>query len=954
MVKIFKVDNMEWTPFSEEHKNIFQNNKFAIPEILFTQQEEDCDVFVSIFFDKLKPFIIKYGSSKKYLVWTNEPRYDTHFEKKVFFKGVDVHIMNVYTGDTLWDNYYFFHLGKQRITYYDNFERKNYKKIVTLMTNYTGNTSLIRDGHELDLICLRREIALQGYELGRVDIYGRQWPENIARENSRAGNWHGKKLEILPKYHFNLCFENTIADYYCTEKIWDSIGCGCLPIYYGGKNSTIYEDFETNSFLDYTDFRNPYELFEYIEAMTIDEFNERLHRCIHTVNKIYDKVQQLNRRERLVIKIVEKLEEIMGGALKLNGCKIIEQKESLTEGMSYGNITESIKKDEETIDLTEKKTASLTQNLEDAHLKNEELDEQEMATNSMRSQSKDNLIPRTVNDYFDKIFVINLSQNVQKWAITSEMLSRYGIKFERVEGVNGYEKKYAQEWKEYASEGLINPGEKKYRRKGIPSPGAWGCLLSHKRVIEKAKEQGLERILILEDDIRIHKDFLILFSEIQSQIPSQWKLIHLGSLQLNWDVTKPYSEHLYHPEYKVIKNELLINTVGSHAYGLHCSIFDLMLEYIAQIKLEFDVGALREIHFKFPEQTFSVNPPLFIQDASKSSIRLPQNMEQMAKFFGWNIACYEARLDPNPLKVVALLTVRNEELHLERCLKHLYSQGIETCLIDNGSTDRTLEIAKSFLERGVFRIEHLPFHGCFEWEKILLNEEKLASEINADWFIHHDADEIREAPKPYISLLEGIQDADRQGYNAINFDEFVFIPTSDDEDFEGKDYVKEMQYYYFFEPYPLRRVNAWKKTANIDLHSSGGHRVEFAGQKIFPVSFILRHYIVLSKHHAIAKYGNRVFSEAELAKGWHGDRKKFSAEKIKFYGRDSLKKIDNFSQWNWDKSDPWVKHEIFSYPEEGKVEVTESRNLPVSNLQKIKADLARSHSRLSEIKAFLE
>ncbi|HEY9809673.1 MAG TPA: glycosyltransferase family 25 protein [Halomicronema sp.] len=939
MIKIFKVDNINYNPFSEEDQKIYQSNNFASHKILFTEQE-DCDVFVSRFINKLEPFIIKYGLSKKYLVLTNEPRFDTHVEKKVFFKGVDVDIMNVYTGDIFWDNYYYFELGKQLVTYYDSFERENHKKIVTLITNYTWNTSLIRDGHELDLSRLRREIALQGYELGRVDIYGQKWPENIAIENSRAGDWHGRKLEILQKYHFNLCFENTIADYYCTEKIWDSIGCGCLPIYYGGKNSKIYEDFETNSFLDYTDFRNPHELFEYIEAMTIDEFNKRLHRCIQTVNKIYDKVQQLDLKERVVIKIVEKLEEIMGGALKLNGCKIIKQKENLTEGMSYGNIPESIKKDEETINLNEKKTASLTQNLEDAHLKNEELDEHDIATN---------------NDYFDKIFVINLSQNLQKWAITSEMLSRYGIKFERVEAVNGYEPENVGCWKEYASKGLNHQHEQTRKRKLIESPGAWGCLLSHKKVIEKAKQEGLKKILILEDDIMIHQDFSALFSTTVQQFPLTWKLIYFGCVQVNWSAVKQFSTNLYHPSINM-ETSHLPRVHGSFAYALHASIFDIVLEKIAAFDWPYDSGSLKEVENKFPHQTFVCTPNLFIADYNISTLRHPEQnmMEKVVQMARWELNKYEPRVYHPQLRVVALLTVRNEERYLARCLEHLYLQGIETCLIDNGSTDRTLEIAESFLDRGVFRIEHFPFNGFFELEKILLNEEKLASEIDADWFIHLDADEIREAPKPYISLLEGIEDADRQGYNAINFDEFVFMPTNDEENFEGKDYVKEMQYYYFFEPFPLREVKAWKKTSNIDLHSSGGHRVEFTGIKIFPVSFILRHYILLSKFHAITKYGNRVFSESELAKGWHGDRKNFSAESIKFSQRECLKKIDNFSQWNWDKSEPWVKHEIFSYAEEGKVEGVESRNLPVSNLHKIKADLERASARLSQIKETLK
>jgi len=265
------------------------------------------------------------------------------------------------------------------------------------------------------------------------------------------------------------------------------------------------------------------------------------------------------------------------------------------------------------------------------------------------------------------------------------------------------------------------------------------------------------------------------------------------------------------------------------------------------------------------------------------------------------------------LRVVALMTVRNEELYLERCLEHLYQQGIETCLIDNGSTDRTLEIAHNFLNRGVCRIEILPFNGIFELTKILKNEERLATEIEADWFIHHDADEIRQAPLPYQTLLEGIGDADRQGYNAINFDEFVFLPTSHDSDFTRKDYEKKMIYYYFFEPNPFHPLNAWKKMPNINLSNNAGHRVEFTERNIFPVSFILRHYIVLSRSHAIAKYGNRNHAIAELKKGWMIERELFSPDKLNFPELNRLKKLEEGGIGHWDRSDPWRKHEFFGH-----------------------------------------
>ncbi len=262
------------------------------------------------------------------------------------------------------------------------------------------------------------------------------------------------------------------------------------------------------------------------------------------------------------------------------------------------------------------------------------------------------------------------------------------------------------------------------------------------------------------------------------------------------------------------------------------------------------------------------------------------------------------------MRVVALLTVRNEERFLARCLEHLYSQGIETCLIDNASYDTTLEIAKTFLNKGVLKIEHLPYQGYLELSTILLNEEKLAKEIDADWFMHHDADEIRQAPKPYRTLLEGIEDADLQGYNAINFDEFVFLPTNNDESFEGKNYVEEMHYYYFYQPDTLYRLNAWKNlNIPINLTNAGGHRVAFEGQRIFPVSFILRHYVVLSRTHALQKYLGRVYSmEEAVERGWHQVSSSFTPEHLTFPSRERLQLVsaDN----SWDKSEPWLYQEF--------------------------------------------
>jgi len=262
------------------------------------------------------------------------------------------------------------------------------------------------------------------------------------------------------------------------------------------------------------------------------------------------------------------------------------------------------------------------------------------------------------------------------------------------------------------------------------------------------------------------------------------------------------------------------------------------------------------------------------------------------------------------LRVVALLTVRNEELYLDRCLRHLINQGVEVCVIDNDSTDSTMEIARRYYGQGVFRIESIPFKGFFELQKILCNEERLAKHIDADWFMHHDADEIREPPPPYLTLLEAITEVDRLGYNAINFDEYVFLPTRESKDELPADYVSDMRHYYFYEPIFRRQVKLWKKEGQqVDLVTHAGHCAQFLGRRIYPRSFIMRHYIALSPSHMRTKYSGRKFSPHELALGWHTVRKGLDPSQFSLPFQKELTEITHGKVQ--DKSRPFRYHRAF-------------------------------------------
>ena len=83
------------------------------------------------------------------------------------------------------------------------------------------------------------------------------------------------------------------------------------------------------------------------------------------------------------------------------------------------------------------------------------------------------------------------------------------------------------------------------------------------------------------------------------------------------------------------------------------------------------------------------------------------------------------------MRVVALLATHNERRFVGGCLEHLHAHGIETYLIDNGSTDDTVTIAEGHLGKGLIGIEELPHNGVFDLRRQLRRKEQLANELEA-------------------------------------------------------------------------------------------------------------------------------------------------------------------------------------------------------------------------------
>ena len=314
-IKIHPVKSIQYTPFGGYHPMDLEY--LNANGIEMTKDIDAADILLSQNRKHLKRYFYRYLKKKKYLIWTLEPRFNTSFKSvnKEAFNLVDCHIMNIYTGDVFVSPLSFTTgiINKQLQPLPDDFTLPN-RTLVGLMSYYKGiNTpKLMRNGVDIDLIKVRSAIGLKGHRQHAMDVFGRGWPEGISKEDSRSGDWGGRKGNILEDYYFNLCFENTVAENYVTEKIWDSIEGYCLPVYYG-KGSGIYTLFPKDSFIDYSTLSSPEELFEMIATMPDKEYVRRMNACIDVYKDIVSKGESfaLEERKLALDAIIKKVKQIV-------------------------------------------------------------------------------------------------------------------------------------------------------------------------------------------------------------------------------------------------------------------------------------------------------------------------------------------------------------------------------------------------------------------------------------------------------------------------------------------------------------------------------------------------------------------------------------------------------------------------------------------------------------------
>jgi Glycosyltransferase family 10 (fucosyltransferase) C-term/Fucosyltransferase, N-terminal len=99
-----------------------------------------------------------------------------------------------------------------------------------------------------------------------VDSYGREL------NNRSLANDQGPKtkLETIARYHFTLAFENSISVDYVTEKLYEPLRVGSVPVYLGAPNVAEHVP-AADCYIDVRDFAGPAELARHLTDLVADE-----------------------------------------------------------------------------------------------------------------------------------------------------------------------------------------------------------------------------------------------------------------------------------------------------------------------------------------------------------------------------------------------------------------------------------------------------------------------------------------------------------------------------------------------------------------------------------------------------------------------------------------------------------------------------------------------------------
>ena len=275
------LENRMFDPDNDETKN----NRLIMPYICMRREFEKngdelntIDVYRDLnevdyfLFFELSPkwmlHLIKKGFAHKMIYCNAEPETVKQINSRAGYEILKKYFPYIMTwNEALVDDVRIF---KRIIPYY--FEKKQGKIPYgekKLLTNVSGN----KKSDHPDELYSERERLITYFETNypsQFDLYGTGWDQRV--HSSYKGTIKDK-FELYHHYKFAICLENIKnVRGYITEKIFDCLVAGIVPIYQGADDICRYVPQEC--FVDYKKFQSMGELADFLVGMSENEYEK--------------------------------------------------------------------------------------------------------------------------------------------------------------------------------------------------------------------------------------------------------------------------------------------------------------------------------------------------------------------------------------------------------------------------------------------------------------------------------------------------------------------------------------------------------------------------------------------------------------------------------------------------------------------------------------------------------
>ena len=173
-----------------------------------------------------------------------------------------------------------------------------------------------------------------------------------------------------------------------------------------------------------------------------------------------------------------------------------------------------------------------------------------------------------VEDFFDRIYAINLPERVDRRKGIEKELKAIGLDFSCPD-VNLFS--------------AVRPSDPL----AFPNIGVLGCYLSHLEILREARDNNFQNILVMEDDLAISRQFSVVEKSLISQLRElDYGIVFLGyspynGLEYSDYYTEESREQISGDSISFQKSKYPVK--GTHFYAVNHRIYDDLIAFLEEL-----------------------------------------------------------------------------------------------------------------------------------------------------------------------------------------------------------------------------------------------------------------------------------------------------------------------------------------------------------------------------------